>query len=169
MTNQERSREAILDRYGDGPAQLESAISGLEEPELDLARSTGSWSIRQIVHHVADGDDIWKIAIKAALGNSGATWSLLWYWDKPQDEWAEGWAYAGRGIESSLALFRANRRHTVQLLAQIPDAWERCIFLQQPDGEERSQETVGDMVEGQADHVYGHIDDIRRIRELHGV
>jgi hypothetical protein len=168
MTDQERNTEAILARYGDGPAQLESAISGLGEPELDLAQSTDSWSIRQIVHHVADGDDIWKIAIKAALGNSGATYSLLWYWDKPQDEWAESWDYAGREIEPSLGLFRANRRHTVQLLQHVPDAWQRCIFLQRPDGE-RKQATVGDIVEMQANHVHGHMDDIRKIRELHGV
>lgn len=168
MTEQERNPETILARYADGPAQLESAISGLKESELDLAQSSDSWSIRQIVHHVADGDDIWKIAIKAALGNSSGTYSLLWYWDKPQDEWVESWDYASRGIESSLGLFRANRRHMVQLLQPIPDAWERHIFIQRPDGEKR-QTTVGYIVEMQADHVQGHIDDIRRIREVHGV
>jgi len=168
MTEQERNSEAILARYADGPAQLESAISGLKESELDLAQGSDSWSIRQIVHHLADGDDIWKIAIKAALGNSGGTYSLLWYWDKPQEEWAECWDYAGRGIESSLALLRANRRHMVELLQQIPDAWERYIFIQRPDGERR-QATVGYIVEMQANHVPGHIDDIRRIRQVHGV
>lgn len=168
MTEQERSPEEILTRYADGSAQLESAISGLKESELDLAQSSDSWSIRQIVHHVADGDDIWKIAIEAALGNSSGTYSLLWYWDKPQDEWVESWDYAGRGIESSLGLFRANRRRMVQLLQQIPDAWERHIFIQQPDGERR-QTAVRYIVEMQANHVQGHIEDIRRIREVHGV
>lgn len=168
MTEQERNPEAILARYADGPAQLERAISGLKESELDLAQSSNSWSIRQIVHHVADGDDIWKIAIKAALGNSSGTYSLLWYWDKPQDEWVESWDYVGRGIEPSLGLFRANRGHMVQLLQQIPDAWERHIFIQRPDGERR-QTAMGYIVEMQADHVDGHIDDIRRIREVHGV
>jgi len=41
------------------------------------------------VHHLADGDDIWTICIKAALGNSEGLFSLQWYWDKPQTEWAE--------------------------------------------------------------------------------
>ena len=168
MTEQEHNPEAILARYADGPAQLESAISGLTESELDLAQSSDSWSIRQIVHHLADGDDIWKIAIKAALGNSGGTYNLLWYWDKPQEEWADSWDYAGRGIESSLGLLRANRRHMVELLQQIPDAWEKCVFIPRPDGERR-RATVGYVVEMQANHVPGHIDDIRRIRQVHGV
>ena len=168
MTEQERNSEAILARYADGPAQLECAISGLKESELDLALGSDSWSIRQIVHHLADGDDIWKIAIKAALGNSGGTYHLMWYWDKPQEEWAESWDYAGREIESSLGLLRANRRHMVELLQQVPDAWERYIFIPRPDGERR-RATVGYMVEMQANHVPGHIDDIRRIRQAHGV
>ena len=50
--------EATIARYADGPNQLETAIVGLSEEELDIAESDGSWTIRQIVHHVADGDDI---------------------------------------------------------------------------------------------------------------
>ena len=168
MTEQERNIEAILARYAEGPAQLERAISGLEESELDLALGSDSWSIRQIVHHLADGDDIWKIAIKAALGNSGGTYTLQWYWDKPQVEWAESWHYAGRGIASSLDLLRANRRHMIELLQQTPDAWERYVYIPWPDGERR-QATVGYVVEMQANHVPGHIDDIRKIRQAHGV
>jgi hypothetical protein len=168
VTEQERNIEAILARYAEGPAQLESAIAGLEEPELDLTLGDDSWSIRQIVHHLADGDDIWKMSIKAALGNSGGTYHLMWYWDKPQVEWAESWGYAGRGIESSLGLLRANRRHMVELLRQIPDAWERYVYIPWPDGERR-RATVGYVVEMQANHVPGHVEDIRKIRQAHGV
>ena len=45
MTEQERNPEAILACYAGGPAQLESAISGLKESELDLAQSSDSWSM----------------------------------------------------------------------------------------------------------------------------
>jgi hypothetical protein len=38
---------------------------------------------------VVDGDDIWKPCIKAALGNSDGLFSLQWYWEKPQTEWAQ--------------------------------------------------------------------------------
>ncbi len=166
MTEPTRDPEAILARYVDGPAQLESAIAGLTEEDLNLAQSADTWTIRQIVHHVVDGDDIWKIGIKAALGNSGDTFTLQWYWDKPQDEWVEIWNYAGRAIELSLALFRANRRHIVQLLSQTPDAWERYMVIRWPD-EQQAQISVGDIVEMQADHVRGHINDIRLIRQTH--
>jgi uncharacterized damage-inducible protein DinB len=159
---------AILARYVGGPAQLAAAITGLDDPQLDLAESSASWTIRQIVHHVADGDDLWKTPILAALGNDDGVFTLRWYWDRPQDEWATSWDYAGRPVESSLDLFSANRRRTAELLARTPDAWERSLWIQLPDGDKR-RASVGYIVQMQADHLDGHIDDIRRIRELHGV
>ena len=166
MTEQAYNPSAILALYADGPAQLEAVLMGLTESELDLAETGDSWTIRQIVHHLADGDDIWKICIKAALGNREGLFSLQWYWDRPQTEWAETWGYANRNIESSLALLRANRHHIVELVGQTPDAWERSIRLKWPDGEEE-RITIGEVLEMQASHVVGHINDILMIRQAH--
>ena len=58
MTEQTTSLEVILNLYADGPAKLEAALAGLSEPDLDLALTSDSWTIRQIVHHIADGDDL---------------------------------------------------------------------------------------------------------------
>lgn len=165
MTKQD-DPQAILARYAAGPAQLAAAIAGLTEAELNLAQTAGTWTIRQIVHHIVDGDDLWKVYIKIALGNSSGTFSLQWYWDKPQEAWVESWHYADRAIEPSLALFQANRQHVAQLLQHIPDAWERSIFIQWPEGQ-KAQATVGWIVEMQANHVIGHIDDILAIRQTH--
>jgi uncharacterized damage-inducible protein DinB len=168
MAEQTRYPDAIIAQYAGGPAQLEAAIAGLSEAELNLAQSADTWTIRQLVHHVVDGDDIWKMATKAALGNSSNPFSLQWYWDRPQNEWVASWDYAGRDLEPSLALFRANHRHILQLLRQIPDAWERRLSIKSPEGQE-VQISVGYIVEMQTDHVLGHIDDIRTIRQTHGV
>jgi DinB superfamily len=162
------SREAIIARYAHGPDQLEAAIAGLSEGELDMAASNDTWTIRQIVHHVADGDDLWKTFIKRAIGNPGSKFDLQWYWEKPQDEWAKSWAYASREIEPSLGLFRANRGHIVQLLEHMPEVWERSLLVRWPD-EEEEEVSVAWVVTMQAQHVTGHLDDIRRARQVHGV
>src|SRR5512139_1637984 len=128
------SSEALLGEYADGPARLEAALSGLTDSELDLSLARDAWSIRQIVHHIVDGDDLWKVCIKAALGNSDGLFTLQWYWEKPQMEWAGSWDYAGRKIESSLTLLDANRHHIVELLEHIPEALEKSIQLQPPHG-----------------------------------
>ena len=168
MGEQMSDREAIIARYAEGPTQLEAAIAGLPEGGLDIAESDDAWTIRQIVHHVTDGDDIWKVFVKRATGNPGGGFDLQWYWDKPQDEWAESWAYASREIEPSLALFRANRAHIVQLLESVPAAWEQTLVVRWPNGEEH-QISVAWVVEMQARHVPGHVEDIRKARQVHGI
>ena len=74
--------ETIMAATPTARAGLEAAVAGLSENELDSPR--GGWSIRQIVDHIVDGDDLWKTCIKAALGNSEGQFSLLWYWDLPR-------------------------------------------------------------------------------------
>jgi len=169
MTKQADTSSEILAQYADGPAQLETILAGLTESDLNLALTADSWSIRQIVHHLADGDDIWKICIKAALGNSEGLFSLQWYWDKPQMEWAKNWSYASRSIEPSLALLRANRQHIVELVQQTPNAWEKSIRLKWPDRQEEERITIGDVLEMQARHIVGHINDVQTIRREHGI
>jgi uncharacterized damage-inducible protein DinB len=89
MTEEANSPNATLARYVSGPAQLKDAIAHLTETQLDVAQTADAWTIRKIVHHIVDGDDIWTICLKAALGNSQGVFDFQWYWDKPQDEWAE--------------------------------------------------------------------------------
>ena len=167
MIKKSDTTQQILAQYADGPALLDSAIAGLSESDLNLALSDASWSIRQIVHHIVDGDDIWKTCIKAALGNSDALFSLQWYTAKPQMEWSESWAY-NRSLESSLVLYRANRRHIVDLIEHIPGACEKSALLQRP-GKEDIRITVFDVIELHVQHLADHIKDIEAIRHAHNI
>ncbi len=156
-------QDSVLARYMEGPALLERALAGLQDAELDTAPSQGGWTIRQIVHHIVDGDDVWKTCIKVALGNEQAEFALEWYWALPQETWANRWAYAQRSLDVSLALLKANRDHILQLLERVPDAWNRSVGFRKSNGEiERMP--VGAIVEMQADHVVHHVKRIHAIR-----
>jgi len=168
MSVQSTVHGEILAGYADGPNRLEAAIAGLSATDLDLAPAVGGWTIRQIVHHLTDGDDLWKAFIKQAIGNPGGAFTLEWYWQMPQDQWAERWAYAGRAIDPSLALLRANRAHIVQLLEHRPEAWELSLRVRWLRAEAQDV-SVGWVVEMQVRHMEGHLADIARIREAHQV
>jgi uncharacterized damage-inducible protein DinB len=156
-------QDSVLARFMEGPALLERALAGLQDAELDAPPSRGGWTIRQIVHHIVDGDDVWKMGIKQALGTEQAEFSLDWYRAQPQEAWAEKWAYANRSLDVSLNLLRAIRNHVEQLLEQVPDGWHRSVGFRTPDGEiERL--TVRAIVRMQADHVEHHVKRIRAIR-----
>lgn len=158
----------LLARYVAGPRQLRAALAGLAEADLDHGPPAGGWTIRQLAHHVVDGDDLWKMCVKAALGNDSAVFALEWYWAVEQVLWAERWNYAGRALEPSLALFEANRCHVVQLLERVPQSLERCILIRWPGAREQ-EVPVWWVVEMQARHAAGHIADILAIREEHGL
>jgi uncharacterized damage-inducible protein DinB len=159
-----KDQEKVFESFKQGPSILESALVGLSNNELDYAPSNGGWSIRQIIHHVVDGDDLWKTCIKIALGNEQAEFTLKWYLALPQTEWAKLWGYEKRSIDVSLALFRANRDHIIQLLEYAPDGWNNSVQFQEPDGKTEVV-PVGFVIQMQADHVKHHIKRILEIRK----
>ena len=166
MTERSNETDNTLAQYIDSLATLEKVLLALGAKELDLSLAPDSWSIRQIVHHLADGDEIWRTCIKAALGNEQGLFTLRWYWDKPQLEWSQNWHYAGRDIESSLVILRANRRQMVELIKLSPGALEKSIRLQKPDGGEE-RVTIGYIIGMQGRHVLGHIEDIKQILQAY--
>jgi hypothetical protein len=156
-------QETILLDYSEGPDALAEAVEGLKQAQLD-ASPGGGWSIRQLAHHIADGDDLWKMAIKAALGDSPQPFSLRWYWLWEQAQWADRWLYDQRALAPSLDLFRANRTQILDLLARIPGAWERTLQVEKAEGGV-AQITVGEIVASQARHALGHIEQISQMRQ----
>ena len=162
------NQNATISQYVGGPIQLNAVLKGLTDYDLDLALTTDTWTIRQIVHHIVDGDDMWKTCIKAALGNTAGLFSLQWYWDRSQTDWAANWKYANRPVEPSLELFRANRRHLAELIQQTPNVWELSIRIKHPQREEE-RITIGFVLEMQINHMVEHIDEIQVIRQAHNL
>ena len=156
------STQELLARYEQGPRELDAVLARLSDADLDIARVPGEWTIRQIVHHISDGDDLWALVIKAALAASGASYNHEWYTTDnacfvPLD-------YAGRSIEPALALFRATRAHIAQLLRHLPaEAWERYVMFKGHGMNNPAKVTVALVVMIQAKHALDHIDEIRKI------
>lgn len=163
MQTTENQKE-ILELFKHGPGTLEKVLAGLSDTELDYPPLNGGWSIRQIIHHLADGDDLWKTGIRIALGNKQAEFTLQWYRELPQTEWAKCWSYEKRSIEMSLALMRANRDHIIQLIEYADNGWSKSIQFRNPDGEIELI-SVGAVIQMQTDHVVHHIRRILAIRE----
>jgi uncharacterized damage-inducible protein DinB len=92
MDQKNQTQEHILEHYGNGPALLQAILEGLPDEALELQLSPESWSIRQLVHHIADGDYLWKEFILRAAGEPQEEFSLEWYWCLPQDEWVKRWS-----------------------------------------------------------------------------
>jgi hypothetical protein len=161
-----RSPEEIIAQYTKDGEMVEAAIAGLSETDLDLRRSPDEWSIRQIVHHLAESDSLFLMSIKCALAQSGSTFVRPPY---DQDRWAKEFAYDKRPIEPSLALIKAVHWSISQLFEYIPDHWDRYVMLKfvGEEGEGRKR-TVSQWLNIQVTHTADHCEEIRQIRQIHG-
>ncbi len=165
MLVQKMSPEETIALYVTGADRLAAALAGLTETDLDLSRAEDKWTIRQIVHHIVDGDDIWSMCIKVMTGHPGCTFGIDWY---EQDSWVQAMGYQKRPIEPALALFRARRQNIAELLHNLPDAWERNARIMARYAPEGFQSTVAETVFIQAYHVLWHVEQIRMTRQVHG-
>lgn len=158
----------LLTNYLSGPIQLQDAVANLSNTEVDLSLANDSWSIRQIVLHVVDGDALWAICIRGGFGPSPKPFEFNWYWQTEQDEWAKRWAYDQRPLESSITLLQASRQYIVDMLSMIPNAIVQRVNIQHPNGSIK-EATVGNVLEMQINHMVEHVEEISKIRRLHTV
>lgn len=162
---QQRSPEKTRSVYSRGGDDVEAALAGLAETDLDLTRGPDEWSIRQIVHHLAETDSMFLMAIKTALAQSGSTFIRNPY---DQDYWVETLAYQERAIEPSLALIKAVRQHLAQLFQQIPDHWDRYVLMKFASWEgEGDKVTIGELLDGLNWHLAEHCAEIHGTRRIH--
>jgi hypothetical protein len=159
------SNDEILARYMVGPDELEAALAGLTEADLDLSRAEGKWTIRQYVHHIVSGDDVTCAAIQAALGKSGCKYSFDWY---DYEGWVEMVGAAKCAVEPGIDLLRANRTFVAELMRRLPNAWERHAVLYLPWRDQWEERTAGQLIFTWVCHLPWHIRHIEETRQVCG-
>lgn len=167
MSTRPTTQKDALLLFASGAGRLEALVSGLTEAQLDLPAAPGEWTIRQIVHHVADDGDVWSMIIKKALATPGA---LVRFEGFPGNAaWADALHFAHWPIEPSLALIRAHRQYLTQLLAHFAEAWERTVTIADAEGRAVRSLSVGEMMHMLTEHMQEHVATIEAIRQQHGL
>jgi hypothetical protein len=167
MADQADSNRAALDSFAAGAEALTNAVEPLTSEQLDLSAAPGAWSIRQIVHHLADDCDVWSMCIKKAIATPGV---MVRFEGFPDNEaWADGLDFSRRGIDRSLALIRAHREYVVDLLTHFGNVWDRSFKLADSEGQVRQEFSVGRIVAMIGDHMHQHIRTIEAIKAQHGI
>jgi hypothetical protein len=114
-------RAELVSAIAAAPAALRAAVAGLTDPQLDTRYR--NWTVRQIVHHLADSHANAYVRFKLALTEDAPT-------IKPYDEgkWAE-LADSRGDVGPALALLDGTHARWVQLLrAMTDDQYARCYF-----------------------------------------
>jgi hypothetical protein len=113
----EEQRPELIDRIEKTPFRLREAVEGLSESQLDTPYRPGGWTVRQVVHHLADSHMNSFCRFRVALTED--TPSIKGY---DQDAWAELSDSRTAPVEVSLALLEALHRRWVLLLRSMTPA-----------------------------------------------
>ena len=114
-------RSALLDRFRSGYDAVEAAMAAASGSELDRRAAPDEWSVREIVHHLADSEAVAYVRLRRLIAE-----------DEPRIEGYDEPQYArrlhyDRPIEPSLAVLRAVREASLQLLLSLSDEeWQRA-------------------------------------------
>jgi hypothetical protein len=150
----EKTRQALVQKYKDGYAEVAAALAGITDGELDRHPAPGKWSPREIVHHLADSEMTAAIRLRLLLAEDGAT---IHGYD--QEEFARR-LYYDRPIAPSLEAFKAARETTGTILDRMgPAEWAR-----EGTHSEIGRFPVSRWLEIYAEHAHRHAAQIRVAR-----
>lgn len=116
-------REEFIRGIAATPARLREAVGGLSDEQLDTPYRPDGWSVRQVVHHVADSHLNSYVRFRLALTEEEPT-------IKPymEDRWAELTDARAAPVEVSLRLLEALHERWVMLLGSLaPEDFARAF------------------------------------------
>ena len=106
------------------PMHVEHAIQNLDEAELDASYRPGGWTLKQVVHHIADSHINAYIRFKLGLSEDNPT-------IKPYDEnaWAQMIDTQNLPINISITLLFSLHMRLHEILKNMKvEEWNRTIF-----------------------------------------
>ncbi|MEX0709585.1 MAG: DinB family protein [Chloroflexota bacterium] len=144
-------RSTLLDRFRGGYAEVEAALAGITDADLDHPAPDGGWTARQVVHHLADSEATAYVRLRRLIAEDDP---LIQGYDEP--EYARRLHY-DRPIASSLAVLRGVRAASLDLLESLsPAEWNR-----HGTHEESGAYSVDRWLEIYANHPHDHANQIR--------
>ncbi len=148
------SRAAHVETLRLLPERLRSAVAGLGDAQLDTPYRQGGWTVRQVVHHLADSHANSVVRFKLALTED-------WPTVKPYDEAA--WARLPDSflpIDSSLIFIDALHARWVALLQSMSEEDFQRGFIHPAGGRQTLEKSLA-VYDWHSRHHTAHITNLR--------
>ena len=157
MTAQERKEK--IDRIRLLPKEVEETIRGLSDGQLDTPYSEGKWTVRQVVHHLADSHMNAFVRMKLMVTEHMPTL-------KPynQDEWAKLHDSSKLPVQSSLSILKGLHDRWCALLDHLPEE----MWARKANHPEHGEVSMESMLNTYAGHGRHHVEQIRSLKKAKG-
>ena len=143
-------RSKYIEQIRTLPERLDEMVAGLSEDQLETTYGEGKWSIRILVHHLADSHANALARFKWLLTEDNTAVKVY-----DQEAWAALPDYQ-MPIEPSLAMLRGLQERWAYLLSKVPEnAWKRTV--QHPEDGEYSLDSLLEAYAGHGEKHLGHI------------
>ena len=140
-------REALIQRYADGPGRLKAALATVPAAALQWRPEPGEWSAHEVVVHCADSETNAAARIRYLAAEADPV--ILGY---DEAEWARRFNYHDHPLEPALALVTAVRANTVALIRRMrEESWQRV-----GRHSESGRYSAEDWLKIYAEHLEGH-------------
>jgi uncharacterized damage-inducible protein DinB len=108
----------------EAPDHLRAAVARLSGEQFDTPYRPGGWTVRQVVHHLADAQVNWYVRTKLALTEDEP---VVRAWDEVR--WAEMYDARTAAPEPSLILLDGLYRRWVELFHSLSEEqWKRRLI-----------------------------------------
>jgi hypothetical protein len=154
----QRERREKIDAIRNLPDMITEAVKGLNDAQLDTPYRAGGWTVRQVVHHLADSHMNAFIRMKLILTEEHPVL-------KPynQDAWAVLADTQRLPLSSSLAILRGLHERWVTLLETMPEtSWQKSGA--HPEIGDVTLERILTIYSGHGAKHVGHVMDLRRAK-----
>ena len=150
--NEERT--AKIKRIAACPRALHDAVNGLSDEQLDTPYRDGGWTVRQVVHHLADSHMNAYARFRWVLTEDHTTIKTY-----DQDVWAT-LPDMTMPIGPSLSIIDGLHERWTNFLTALPaDSWSRKAIHP-----ERGEITMDDLLDIYSDHGHNHVKQITDLR-----
>jgi hypothetical protein len=153
-------RSAWIDQVEAAPERLRTALSGLDDEQLETAYRDGGWTVRQVAHHLPDSHMNASSRFRLALTEDGPT--IRTY---DEDRWARLTDARTAPVDVSVRLLEAlHERWVILLRAMGPADFARgLVHPEHPAGM-----TLERMLALYAWHGRHHVAQIEQLRVRRG-
>lgn len=128
-------------------------LFGLNRKSLDLTYGAGKWSIRYILHHLADAETVLYDRIRRTISNPG---QVVWGFD--QDAWAKELDYDQKPLDMSKAIYTSCRAGILYLAERHYESRGNHVMVHSGDG----KKTLKDVFDKVVWHNERHLDQMRQ-------
>lgn len=145
--------KAMIENYRAATGQFIEVATQLSDVQLDMRKDQG-WSARQVIHHVADSEAQSYARLRRLIAEPGT--QIQGY---DEGAWGENetLGYSDLPIENSLAVFKAVRASSLEILKRISTAQLDNAGIHSESG----RYTVKDWIETYTKHPSEHAEQIR--------